>query len=232
MDRRFRKHPHHEILGTRILEGNDFEPTWRNLLRLINVPWIQDHKVLEDVVFPAAGYIAMAGEAIRQITSIDDYSLRNLVIKTGLVLQDSHDAEIITTLRPVRLTSSLDSSWYEFSISSHNGSVWTKHCTGQVRSGKDIQYQAFVQGKEIQELPRKVASPYSAMKKVGLNYGETFQGLSEISAMPGAKTAAATLATPPSSEHVYQLHPTTIDHCKWFNSVGPLLAIFLYSLIY
>ena len=170
--------------------------------------------MLDDIVFPCAGYIAMVGEAVRQISGVDDYSLRNMVIKTGLVLQDSHDAEIITSLRPVRLTATLDSTWYEFSISSYNGSIWTKHCTGQARPGKDDQQHSLKQSYEIKTLLRKVASPYSAMRKVGLNYGNTFQGLNDISAMPGESTAVATLALHLKSESNYQLHPTTIDHCK------------------
>ncbi|KAL3417435.1 polyketide synthase [Phlyctema vagabunda] len=204
-----------------ILEGNEFEPTWRNLLNLLNVPWIQDHKVLDDIVFPCAGYIAMAGEAIRQLSSSNDYSLRNLVIKTGLVLQDTHPTEIITTLRPARLTTTLDSSWYEFSISSHNGIAWTRHCTGQVKAGKDIQYQVHKNDRPIAALPRTVASPYSAMKKVGLNYGQTFQGLRDISATPGKNTAVATLSPCLESETFYQLHPTTIDHCLQLFAFAP-----------
>jgi hypothetical protein len=174
--------------------------------------------VLDDIVFPCASYIAMIGEAVRQISGVGDYSIRNMVIKTGLVLQDSHDAEIMTSLRPVRMTTTLDSAWYEFSISSYNGNVWMKHCTGQARPGQDDQRQSLNQGCEITALPRKVTSPYSAMKKVGLNYGDTFQGLGDISTMPGKTTAVATLAGSLKSESFYQLHPTTIDLCK--NSYG------------
>ncbi|KAK5994211.1 Highly reducing polyketide synthase ALT1 [Cladobotryum mycophilum] len=34
----FRKHPHHELLGSSCLEASDTEPAWRNLLRLFDVP--------------------------------------------------------------------------------------------------------------------------------------------------------------------------------------------------
>ncbi|KAL9583305.1 MAG: hypothetical protein Q9212_002788 [Teloschistes hypoglaucus] len=56
---RLRKFPSHELLGSRILEGNDLEPTWRNPLEVDGLPWLQHHKVFDHVVFPAAGYIAM-----------------------------------------------------------------------------------------------------------------------------------------------------------------------------
>jgi acyl transferase domain-containing protein len=188
-------------------------------LRLQDVPWLQDHRVLDDIVFPAAAYVAMVGEAIRQISGVDDYSLKNLTIKTGLVLEDSRDTELMTTLKPVRLTTTLDSTWYEFSIASYNGSIWTKHCTGQGRAGQNIQHNSIYQNYQSELLPRKMKSPYSSMRKVGLNYGEAFQGLNDISAMPGEATAVATLNAPLESESVYQLHPTTIDYCEHHRGV-------------
>jgi hypothetical protein len=55
--RRFRKFKRHELLGSRTLESTDIEPSWRNVLRLEDVPWLADHKIVEDIVFPCAGYV-------------------------------------------------------------------------------------------------------------------------------------------------------------------------------
>lgn len=60
-----RKIPRHELLGIRVLEDNELGPIWRNEFRIEDVPWVSDHKIVQDIVFPPAGYIAMAGEAIR-----------------------------------------------------------------------------------------------------------------------------------------------------------------------
>lgn len=216
---RMREFPQHELLGSRILGDNEFEPIWRNMLRLEDVRWLQDHKIIDDIVYPAAGYIAMAGEAIRQITNIDDFTLKQVVIKTALVLQESKTVEIMTSLRSVRFTSDLDSSWYEFSISSYNGTSWTKNCIGQVRAGSDQP----IRPREIERLTRKVSASawYSAMKRVGLNYGSDFQGMTDVTASPNSQTAVATLFDRfRSSETEYQLHPTTIDLCLQLFTVG------------
>lgn len=69
---RMRKHPHHELLGSKVPDTTDLEPVWRNVLHIENAPWIRDHKINADIIFPFAGYIAMAAEAIRQITSIEE----------------------------------------------------------------------------------------------------------------------------------------------------------------
>lgn len=214
-NRRFRKFPHHEILGSRILDGNDLKPTWRNVLRLKDVPWMSHHKVREDIVFPAAAFISMAVEAVRQLTGAKDFSIKHLDIHTALVLNDNQNFELMTSLGPKRLTATLDSElWYDFCISSYNGLIWTKHCAGDIRPGRDYQAQnAQPPNRRAEPLPRLVHSPYSMLKKLGLNYGESFQGLDSVSAFPGRNTAYAVLRSPEICEYYYALHPTTIDNC-------------------
>jgi acyl transferase domain-containing protein len=60
-------HAHREILGSRTAESSGLEPSWRNLLRLEDVPWLWDHVLQGNVIFPGAGYIAMVGEAACQL---------------------------------------------------------------------------------------------------------------------------------------------------------------------
>ena len=150
----------------------------------------------------------MAGEAIRQISGINDYSIRNLTLESALVLVDSRSVEMITTLKPIPQISSTDGKWYEFAVFSHQ-SNWTKHCMGQVRAG----LEKLSPVKEIGDFPRRMGNPYKTLKAVGLNYGPNFQGLQNVSALPGKTTAAATLVKTMESDTYYPLHPTTIDHC-------------------
>ena len=42
---RFRKHPRHDLLGSREPSSSANAPSWRNILTLKNVPWLRDHKV-------------------------------------------------------------------------------------------------------------------------------------------------------------------------------------------
>ncbi|KAL4738753.1 hypothetical protein BDV11DRAFT_215729 [Aspergillus similis] len=207
---RTRAFPPHELLGSRILEGSEVEPVWRNLLRLKDAPWLCEHRVLQDVVFPCAGYIAMVGEAIRQITHCDDFSIRRLSISTAMILDDEKTVEVMTSLKPSRLPST---QWYEFAIYSHNGNTWTKHCVGQVRGGRDDKaVDLQLPGLNTQP-PRQVRFPYPIFTRAGLHYGPVFQGLENVCARPGHKTATASLRLPPKTGSAYSLHPTTIDQC-------------------
>lgn len=42
---RLRMHPRHDILGSRIPGGVKAQPTWRNMLRSKDIPWLEDHRV-------------------------------------------------------------------------------------------------------------------------------------------------------------------------------------------
>lgn len=208
---RFREHAHHDILGSQVGEVGGACPTWRNLLRLSDVPWIRDHKVGKDIVFPGAGYVAMAGEAIRQLTGSTDYTVREVSITNALVMHDGAAAtETIATVKPARLTNRLDSAWYDFTISSLRNDIWVKHAFGQVRPGSN-----YVQEKaEIQTLQRDVdaAKWYSVMKRAGLNYDGRFRGLSNISADVTQHRAVGHITNQvEDNESPYAQHPSTMD---------------------
>ncbi|KAG6354258.1 hypothetical protein INS49_004863 [Diaporthe citri] len=207
---RFRKHLPHDLLGLRTLEGSDVSPTWRNLLRLNDIPWVRDHCVGSDIVFPGAGYIAMAGEAIYQITNVRDYTIRNMELSKAMVLHNDKPTEVVTSLRPQRLTSTLDSEWYQFELVSYDGGAWNKHCSGLVRSGRASPNPP----KTTQSLDREVSSSrwYTTMSRVGLNYGPHFTGLKNIRASVVDTMAAADITDKQgSAESSYMIHPSTLD---------------------
>jgi len=223
---RMRKFPRHDLLGTQVVESSALEPTWRNVLSLDDAPWIRDHMVNQDIVFPGAGYVAMAGEALRQVTEAEDFTVRNLTVKAAMILHEHISTEIVSSLRPYRLTNSLDSTWYEFVVYSHNGSNWTKHCAGQVKQGR-AGSKAVSAAPKISDLPRKVSSArwYQTLSKVGINYGATFRGLHNLSAHPIDHLAVAKVdnyVNPDDSP--YQLHPTTMDFALQLYSVAAYRA--------
>jgi SAM-dependent methyltransferase len=212
-DWRQRRFGHHDILGSRITDGSGLEPTWRNVLRAEEVPWIRDHQIASDVIFPAAGYVAMAGEAARQLTGTPDFTVRRVTIDSAFVISESAATEVVTSLRPLRLTDTTDSAWYEFSISCYNGTSWTRHCTGQVCPGQPRYSKA---AEPRGKLPRDVSSArwYRIMRQVKLCYGPRFQRLQNISTGTVETVARATMHNELwPNEAVYQVHPSTIDAC-------------------
>ncbi|KAJ4302895.1 Mycolipanoate synthase [Kalmusia sp. IMI 367209] len=207
---RFRKHLPHDLLGLRILEGSDVAPSWRNVLKTVNVPWLNEHCVGDDTVFPAAGYISMVGEAAFQISGVRDYTVRDVEISKALVLYNDKSAEIVTNLQPQLLTSTQDSQWYIFSIVSYDGNTWNKHCSGLVRSGR----ASPLPPKKAISLDRKVSSSrwYTTLSRVGLNYSGKFARLSNISASVVEPFASAQVVDErDAGESTYNMHPSTLD---------------------
>ncbi|APA16269.1 hypothetical protein sscle_16g110390 [Sclerotinia sclerotiorum 1980 UF-70] len=222
-DFRQRKHPHHDILGVKVVESTDLEPAWRNLLYVgYNTNWLKNHKVGDDIVFPFAGYVSMAGEAVRQITKIDEaFRLRHISVGTAMLLSEEKPTEIITTLRPLRLTISQDSSWYEFSVSAYNGHQWTKHCSGEVRA----EGGALPTSTTTKHFPRIVGWEkwFNGVCCEGLDLGYDFQNVDGITASTTTHESRGTVS---SKKHTanplskYHIHPAVLDSALQLLSVA------------
>ncbi|KAL4935798.1 KR domain-containing protein [Aspergillus oleicola] len=210
---RFPKFPAHDLLGVRTIESSDLEPAWRNVLRLGDVSWLRDHRVGSDIVLPGAAFIALAGHAVYQLTGSKDFTVRQVSLKTAMILDETHPTEIITRLLPHRLSSSLNSNFFEFSVQSHRGLVWAQHCTGLVAGGQASPGPA---KPTVPSHPRVVDSKrwYRAFNRVGLRYGPRFTGLDEITASVSDNAASAVvpdIRDSESPESLYTLHPITTD---------------------
>lgn len=225
---RLRKHLRHDILGAKQPGCAKGRPVWRNMLRLKDVPWLEDHKLLPAPIFPAAGYLAMAVEAISQHHHDEDgagalagFSFRSVAINSTMqVPDDDFGVETILNLQATTLTNSKASDrWYEFKISSMQNDAWTEHCQGLIcpetrRTNEGTTF--FVDPKSK---PVDAAGWYKKFAEVGLGYGPTFQGLSDIRARPNLNRTTAQVAlhsttgTIPYGESSYPIHPATIDLC-------------------
>ena len=59
---RLRQGPVHELLGHLTPDSNDQDMRWRHVLKPIEIPWLLGHRLQNQVVFPAAGYVVTAIE--------------------------------------------------------------------------------------------------------------------------------------------------------------------------
>ncbi|VUC20324.1 unnamed protein product [Clonostachys rosea] len=212
---RGRHFAHHPIIGSRVVEASSLEPLWRNWLRIEDIDWCQDHKIGSDVVFPGTGYLAMASEALRQLCpEAQDVSFRHVTIISALVL-GGDATETLLSMRRHKVTSLLDSTWWEFSISSYNetSQLWTKHAFGQVRDGRSESDDG--RDQEVVHLPHQVDAGYwyNTMRSVGQNYGTRFQRLDRISTHLLENEAVADLKPDEADPNYLFFHPATSDSC-------------------
>ncbi|WAO96249.1 Carrier domain-containing protein [Fusarium falciforme] len=211
---RFREFGHHRLLGLRNPHSSSLEPAWRNNLTLEDEPWLGDHMVGSDVVFPFAGYIAMAGEAIRQTTGISEgYRVQDATARSAMMLSDQ-PVEVVTTLRPVNLSDTSVFRWFTFTIVSHNGSSWTLHFEGQVKACNEALTPSLTPATSALVRPVASAGWYDALEHIGLVYGPEFQALEEIVTSATENLAVAKINNKSrQGDEAFLFHPAAMDNC-------------------
>ncbi|KAH0050228.1 ketoacyl-synt-domain-containing protein, partial [Aureobasidium melanogenum] len=228
---RFRKHARHDLLGTLVVPSSSLNPTWRNRLRTKDVPWLSDHRIGTDVLFPAAGYCAMAIEAVTQSAEslkivVEGFTIQHLTIKAPLVLPPDGEAETLFDLHTIHSsTSQTDRKVFEFSVSSVSADDrWTEHAFGTIALHLSIEVPIVQNGNVrdvsfAENMGRNDEKWYTALSEIGLHYGPTFRPLKNIKSSASAKeVATAQINLQPNQgvmtdESRYAIHPATLDGC-------------------
>ena len=212
-DWRSRKYGYHSLLGLRILETTDIEPCWRNVLCTEDEPWLRDHRIRNDVVFPFAGYCAMAGEAFRQIAGVESgYCLENVAARSALIMDDSAPNEIVTSLRSLPASGSFGSNSWSFTISSRSESSWVLNCEGIVRPCRTAEAKMPRTSACLRSL--QPSKWYEAFADVGVTCGPRFQSLSSIVSSTTTNLAKARiLGAEVNPKTAFTMHPSAIDAC-------------------
>lgn len=140
-DYRLRQHPYHDLLGLRIVSGRALDHSWRHIINMENLPWLRDHVVENDVIFPGAGYLCMAIEAIRQVVQerrtvdvIHQFTMRDVVFSKPLIIPESPGrVEVQLSITPRHEVSSNVRGWNGFLVWSIScDGVWSEHCRGAI----------------------------------------------------------------------------------------------------
>ena len=208
---RFRHAPRTDLLGYPVQEFSMLEPQWKNVLYLSELPWISDHKVTGNDVFPAAGMVCAALEGARQIADktrvVDNFEFRDISIERALIIPPSDSGvDVFTRLNPQR-TGGMQadmSPWFEFSfrsleVSEMKEAKYIEHARGFIainyRSDSSVtsltstdseterMKKEYEDVKSTSKMDVSKATHYTNMKEFGFEYGPTFQGLA------GAKIA-------------------------------------------
>jgi acyl transferase domain-containing protein/NADPH:quinone reductase-like Zn-dependent oxidoreductase/ubiquinone/menaquinone biosynthesis C-methylase UbiE len=224
---RHRRHQPHDLLGSIVLGGNEEAPIWRHMITPSQLPWVRDHVVQSDLVYPGAGLIAMAIEAYAQLdsaTSTDEqtFHLSNIVFRNALIIPDSVEGIEVQLRLQKRDQRLLDwKAWWEFYIESvDSNGKWQQHCSGSItRHTEPGQNATCLNIAESKQVSRSTVSPerfYESLRDLGIDYGPLFKNLTSLSHSQGVATGeirvADTAAVMPlryESRHV--IHPTTLD---------------------
>ncbi|HSK38785.1 MAG TPA: acyltransferase domain-containing protein, partial [Arenibaculum sp.] len=197
-------------------------PTWEVDLESPALTYLEDHKIQGAVVFPGAGYVEMASAAARDLFGgTSNISFDNVEFKRILFLNDD-DA--------VCLRIEIDPRNNGFTISSRKYSAadpkWETHATGRLLVRKNNlapnEDLAAIKSRCRAEIPREAC--YQHFRNIGLEYGETFQGIMEL--WQGEEEALARIEVPATLVDTlrdYVVHPAIMDIC--FQTLAAALPI-------
>ncbi|KAJ3579181.1 hypothetical protein NPX13_g1377 [Xylaria arbuscula] len=225
--RRFR----HSILGHVIPGSTEKHPRWRNYLRLSELPWLSDHIVDGKVIFPAAGYLSMAIEAIIRLNEsveMKAISIKDVVIKAPLVVADHENGvEMILELSPATTSAKSKSDvWYEFSVFSYDSAgKCSSHCHGviSIERGPPLSVNPLTLSTSIEDMRKRTnnstasSTIYDRLNRIRLRYGDRFKLLSgSVDSGPGF--AISFLKFDPRTVETEEadataVHPCLLDSC-------------------
>jgi acyl transferase domain-containing protein/NADPH:quinone reductase-like Zn-dependent oxidoreductase len=230
---RERSQPAHDLLGSLVEGCNPATPSWRHILRISEAPWTRDHVIQSNVVYPAAGYICLAIEAIKQLTATDQstsgkevsgYRLRDVDFLQALMIPDNSDGiEVQTTMRPVSDKDVATRGWKHFDVWSVTAdNRWTQHAKGlisiELEQSSSEAVKTAVSDRRIKGYPRRVlpADLFANLRALGIAHGPMFQNMKSIvqsgSEMRSEVTVAvADTSVPNNIVRDNVLHPVTLD---------------------
>lgn len=105
-NRRLRGSAFHELLGVPDVNNTEGVLRWRNFLKSSEIRWLDGHQLQGQTVFPAAGYVAMALEAGKNLAgdrNIQVLEVRDLVIGKAITFDEGANfaAETLVSLTDI-----------------------------------------------------------------------------------------------------------------------------------
>lgn len=228
----------HDLLGSLVVGTNMLAPSWRLIIRPSDLPWVRDHEVQSNIVYPGGGLICMAIEGACQASQVEDkrilgYQLRDVDILQALIIPDTAEGiEVQLALRPCSDKAIYAKGFKEFHIYSvSEDNKWAEHCKGLISVDLapvgDAEQARWSSSASTSRLvgPRKAADyrkridprdVYYGMRSVGICHGPIFRNLKSIRARSKQSVStfvvADTASTMPSQyQHKHVLDPTTLD---------------------
>ncbi|HUB56363.1 MAG TPA: type I polyketide synthase [Mycobacterium sp.] len=197
--------PIHPLLGQPV---SGVHPTWEVELSTGTLPLLADHQVQGSSLVPGAFYIEMSLAAAEATYGSADYSVDDLTLQRALILDDTCDPVLRTTLNRdagtlefAALTAGAggDVKWTVTATAALNTLVNSSGCA-DTRSGAEP--VTTIGGDEF----------YTRARAVGFEYGDAFQTITTITSGDGwSKADIEAPAQIADQLDQYRFHPALID---------------------
>ncbi|WP_341529475.1 beta-ketoacyl synthase N-terminal-like domain-containing protein [Nostoc sp. UHCC 0302] len=205
----------HPLLGRRIHSALK-EIQFESQISPKATVFLQQHQIFGKTVLPATAYIEMVLAAGQQILPSQQLIIEDISIQQALLLTDKPQT-LQLILTP---TTAGAYSWQIFcqNITAENTQpTWTLQVTGKLRqAAPDIPSAKINIANLLAECSQQISLPeyYEQFRQRGVDYGESFQGISQL--WQHAEFALGEIHLPEGLQkeaQSYQLHPALLDAC-------------------
>ncbi|KAI0184479.1 putative polyketide synthase [Xylaria flabelliformis] len=226
-----------DLLGKPVPDWNPLEAKWRNILRVSEMPWMDDHVINGTLVYPGAGLLIMAIEAAKQLADtsrvLHGFELKDCSFEQALRIPRTADGiEVQTSLVAQPTKTDASRTWSMFRICAYENDQWLECCHGLVRveyepvandvdGGREWHEELSTAQQKHDTLTEACGSAFDAAKlyetlnKSGFGFGPSFQRItSGHFSEDGKKTQGKLeLFKWPSEQHPQEhvVHPTSLD---------------------
>ncbi|MFD5466132.1 amino acid adenylation domain-containing protein [Kitasatospora sp. NPDC127059] len=195
----------HPLLGRRTTAA---QPTWTTALDPERLPYLDDHRIEGRAVFPAAGYLEMAAQAVRALTGGTEVVLAEIELHRALFLSDTEPV-------PVQLGFAPEDARFTIAATPA-GAEPVVHAGGRVRTGQRRSHGPAPDLAALRARGQHLDGPdcYRRLAERGYDYGPAFRAVAEVWAGPGealARIRPTDGLGPDAADH--HLHPVLLDAC-------------------
>lgn len=191
--------------------GRDDEAVFRTRVSLDVSPWLVDHQVQSEVIFPAAGYLELAVSALRRLfpRRAQRVELRNVTFSKPLFLDAERGSSLEMLVRHEG-----GGAFGSFEFYGRNNAPDAQPlrlASGEFGWSFDAQTRSFAPSVSP---PTGSAEPlYAAFQRVGMEYGPAFRGVSRVERRDDG-CALASLSAPAGildELSDFAFHPALLD---------------------
>ncbi|KAL8679555.1 MAG: hypothetical protein Q9186_004175 [Xanthomendoza sp. 1 TL-2023] len=213
----------HELLGIPSPDSTAQDMRWTNVLKVSEIPWLEGHQLQGQVIFPAAGFVAMALEAARSVAAdrnVELFEIYNLTILKATTFDDNTNSgvETLVTLtainNPSATTMRAEFSCYACSAARAENEMELKS-RGTVKivfgsSNYDALSSSPLETSSMSTIDTERF--YSSLVNIGYQYTGAFRAMSSLKRR--LNQASALVSTYPYSDADvtrYLVHPSYLD---------------------
>ncbi|NNK73173.1 MAG: SDR family NAD(P)-dependent oxidoreductase, partial [Flavobacteriaceae bacterium] len=205
----------HLLLGNRLsLASSPDILLWQNTINTDTLNFLEDHKIGEDLIFPASGFIEIALDCMNEMELVESHALVDFTFLENLILHNGKDCFLQISVSPV------DNKYYYLQIHSQSGAKenWILNASVTIGQLRNDQKNDFPKRDKdsIKKFKQQFTSKefYNSLLDRGFNYGSGFRGVKSV--WVEANKVSGYIELPKSLRYDserYRFHPALLDSC-------------------